>query len=128
MSTTLVWNNHKWPRICPLVVNTSRFFPHSWLITSFATRLTRRVSLAEQEMLIIPEHLSSLPISSEVRVTGSLVLCVYFLDRYLFFCTFCFGFCVVCSSAIYGLWLPLWYLQTLLHHVRSKWLERQTNT
>jgi len=22
--------------------------------------------------------------------------------------------CVVCSSSIYGFWLPLWYLQTLL--------------
>ena len=34
-------------------------------------------------------------------------------DRCLFFCTFYFGHCVVCSS-IYGFWLPLWYLQTLL--------------
>ena len=25
-----------------------------------------------------------------------------------------FGHCVVCSSSIYGSWLPLWYLQTLL--------------
>jgi hypothetical protein len=23
-------------------------------------------------------------------------------------------FCIVCSSSIYGFWLPLWYLQTLL--------------
>jgi len=29
------------------------------------------------------------------------------------FRTFSFGHCVVCSS-IYGFWLPLWYLQTLL--------------
>ena len=28
--------------------------------------------------------------------------------------TFSFGHCVVCSSAIYGFWLPLWYLKTLL--------------
>jgi hypothetical protein len=28
-------------------------------------------------------------------------------------CPFSFGHCVVCSS-IYGFWLPLWYLQTLL--------------
>ena len=32
------------------------------------------------------------------------------------FCTFSFGHCVVCSSLIYGFWLPLWYLQTLLTH------------
>ena len=31
------------------------------------------------------------------------------------FCTFSFGHWVVCSSSIYGLWLPLWYLQTLLY-------------
>ena len=30
------------------------------------------------------------------------------------FCTFSFGHCVVCSSLIYGFWLPPWYLQTLL--------------
>jgi hypothetical protein len=29
-------------------------------------------------------------------------------------CSFSFGHCVVCSSSIYGFWLPLWYLQTLL--------------
>jgi hypothetical protein len=29
---------HKWPRYIPLVVNTSRSFPHSWFITGFVTR------------------------------------------------------------------------------------------
>jgi len=33
------------------------------------TRLTRQVSLVEQEMLTIPEHLSSPPVFSGVRVT-----------------------------------------------------------
>ena len=51
---------------------------------------------------------------SGVRVTRSLVLCVCFVDRCLSFCTFSFGHYVVCSSSIYGFWLPLWYLQTLL--------------
>jgi len=50
-----------------------------------------------------------------VRVTRSLVLWVCFVDRCLSFCTFIFGHCVVCSSSIYRLWLPLWYLQTLLN-------------
>jgi hypothetical protein len=27
---------------------------------------------------------------------------------------FSFGYCVVCSSSIYGFWLPHWYLQTLI--------------
>jgi hypothetical protein len=72
------------------------------------------VSLMEQELLTLPEHLSSPQVFSGVRVTRSLVLYVCFVDRCLSFCTFSFGHCVVCSSSIYGLWLPLWYLQTLI--------------
>ena len=41
---------------------TSRSFPHSWLITGFVPRLTQRVSLVEQELLTLPEHLSSPPV------------------------------------------------------------------
>jgi hypothetical protein len=97
-----------------MLLNTSRSFPCSWLITGFVTRLTRRVSLVEQELPTLPQHLSSPPVFSGVRVTRSLVLYVCFVDRCLSFCTFSFGHCVVCSSSIYGFWLPLWYLQTLL--------------
>jgi hypothetical protein len=61
------------------------------------TRLTRRVPPVEQDLLTIPEYLSSPP----VRVTRSVS-------------TFSFGYCVVCSSLIYGFWLPLWYLQTTI--------------
>ena len=43
-----VTNDH---RYVPLVVSTSRSFPHSRLITGFETRLTRRVPLVEQEPL-----------------------------------------------------------------------------
>jgi len=39
-------------------------------------------------------------------------ICVCFVDRCLSFCAFSIGHCVVCSSSIYGFWLPLWYLQT----------------
>ena len=51
---------------------------------------------------------------SGVCVTRSFVLCVCFVDRCLSFCTLSFGHCVVCPSSIYGFWLPLWYLLTLL--------------
>jgi hypothetical protein len=51
--------------------------------------------LVEQELLTLPEHLSSHPVCNGVRVTRSLVLCVYFVDRCLSFCTFSFGHCVV---------------------------------
>jgi len=43
----------------------------------FVTRLTRRMSLVEQELLTRPEHLRSPPVFSGVRVTRPLVLCVF---------------------------------------------------
>jgi hypothetical protein len=98
----------------PLVVNTSRSSPHSRLVTGFATRLTWRVPLVEQEQLSLSENLSSSPVFNEVRITRSLAVCVCFVDRCLSFCTFSFAHCVVCCFSIYGFWLPLWYLQTLL--------------
>ena len=57
--------------------------------------------------------MSSPPVFRGVRVSRSLVLCVCFVGRCLFFCPFSFGHCVVCPS-IYGFWLPLWYLQIIL--------------
>ena len=40
-------------------------------------------------------------------------VCLCFVDRFLSFCTFAFGNCIVCSS-IYGFWIPLCYIQTLV--------------
>ena len=57
----------------------------------FITRLTRRVPLVEQELLTLPEHLSSLPVFSGVRVIRSLALYVCFIDRCLSICIFFFG-------------------------------------
>jgi hypothetical protein len=76
------------------------------------------VPLVEEELLTLPEHLSSLTVFSAVRVTRSLVLYVCFEDRCLSFCTFSLGHCVVYSSSIYGFWLPLWYPQTLLYQYK----------
>ena len=81
------------------------------------------MSLVEQELFTLPGHLYSPPVLSGVRVTRSLVLCVHvFVDRCLSLCPFSFGHCVVCSSSIYGLWLPLWCLQTLLMH-KKIWMQ-----
>ena len=79
-----VTNDHGY---VPLVVNTSRSFSRSWLMTGFVTRLTRRwVSLVEQELPTLPEHMSSPPVFSGVRVTRSLVLYTCFVDRpFVFF-------------------------------------------
>ena len=77
-------------------------------------RLGHIILISDQSL-----HLSLLQVFSGVRVTWScvtrsLVLCVCFVDRCLSFWTFSFGHCVVCPSSIYGFWLSLWYLQTLL--------------
>ena len=54
------------------------------------------------------------PVYSGVRVIWSLVLYACFVGRCLSFSLH--GHCVICSSLIlvYGFWLPLWYLQSLL--------------
>ena len=76
------------------------------VLVSFVTRLTRWVPLEEQELPTLSEHMSTPPDCSGVRITRSLVLYVCFVDRCLSLCTFSFGHCVVCSSSIYGFWLP----------------------
>jgi len=48
-------SDHKY---IPLVLSTSRYFPHSWLVNGFVTTLTRQVPLAQQELLTLLEHLS----------------------------------------------------------------------
>jgi hypothetical protein len=88
-----------------LIVNTSQSFTHLLLITGFVSRLTQRVPLVE--------HQSSPLVFSRVRVTRSLALCISYVDRYLSFCTFSVGHCVVCHSSMYGFLLTLRYLQTL---------------
>jgi hypothetical protein len=82
---------------------------HSGLNVLFLSTKTRK-SAVEPELFTLPEHLSSLPVFSGIRVTRSLVLCVCFVDRCLSFCTFSFGHCVVCSSSIYGLHVSIWPL------------------
>jgi hypothetical protein len=111
--TVMEYMCQKWTRIC------SNGRKHFLVLSSFTTyyrvtRLTRRVPLVAQELLISPKHMSSPPVYSGVRVTRSLIIYVYFVDHCLSFCACSFGHCVVCSSSIYGFWLPLWYLQTLL--------------
>ena len=68
-----VTNNHGY--VLP-VVTTFRSFAHSWLITGFVTRVTRRMPQVEQELLIRLEYLSSSPVFSGVRFTRYLALCV----------------------------------------------------
>jgi len=48
---------------------------------------TKRVSLVGQDLLTLPEHLSSPPVLSGVYVSRSLVLYVCFVHRCLLFCS-----------------------------------------
>jgi hypothetical protein len=89
-------------------ISTSRSFPYSWLITRFVTRWTRQVSLVERELLTLLEHECSPMVFIGVRITRFLVLCVYFVDRFLSFVLFLLA--IVFS-------VLLRYLQTLLNVV-----------
>jgi hypothetical protein len=85
-----------------VLVNTSRSFPHSWLITGFVIRLTRRVSLVEQELPTLPEHLSS------PRFLVEFV----FLDLYFYMYVLYIVVCpwntieLTCETNISSLWRP----------------------
>ena len=59
------------------------------------------MSLVEQELLTLPEHMSSPPVFSGVRSCYSIFgfICMFFYHC-LSFCTFSFSHCVVCSSSI----------------------------
>ena len=104
--TAMEYLCHKWPRICSTY---HKHFLFSFMTyDGFVTRLPRRVPLVEQELLTLPEHLSSATVLSGFRVTRSLILCVCFVDRCLSFCPFSFGHYAVCSS-----FYRFWYLQTL---------------
>jgi hypothetical protein len=68
----------------------NNYYTLTWI--PYVHVLTRRVSLVEQILLTLPDHLSSPPVFSGVRVTRSLVLYVCFVVRlfvllYLFFLT-----------------------------------------
>ena len=110
-STYIEEQTTQWPKEKLLVVNTSRSFPRSWLITGFVTRLPRWVPLVEQELITLPEHLSSPPVFSGDRATWSLVLYVYFC-RLLFVllliffwplcCLFFFDIRILINTLVYS--------------------------
>jgi hypothetical protein len=84
------------------------------LIMYYCVYLCVWLHIVEQELLTLPEHLSSPWVFSEVRATRSLVLCVCFLDRCLSICPFSFGHCVVCPFFIDEFWLLKLFLYTFL--------------
>ena len=109
-------------KLCRLTYLKKKF----WAIVDWTVRLlyicrkhytvlfTRGVPLVKQELLILPEHPSSSPVFSGVRVTRFLVLCVCFVDHCLSFCPLSFGHCFVFFFNLQILITSLWYLQTPL--------------
>ena len=75
------------------------------------------MSLVEQERLTLPEHPSSPPVLSGVRVTRSLVY-VCFVDRF-FVILYFFLWPLCCLFFDLRILITPWYLQTLLV---SEWL------
>ena len=69
------------------IVSTSWSVLHSILITEFILRVTRWVPLVEQDLLTLPEHLSSPFVIGWVRVARSVAVCVT-LSKSLFFVVF----------------------------------------
>jgi hypothetical protein len=58
--------------------------------SGFVIRVTRRIPLVEQELLILLEHLSYPKVFSGVRVARSLVLCVVFCRSMIILLSFFF--------------------------------------
>jgi hypothetical protein len=58
---------------------------HIGLFMFFVTHKNYNIITWEQELLTLPEHLSSPPVFSRVFVIRSLVLCLCFVDRCLSF-------------------------------------------
>jgi hypothetical protein len=93
-------------QICKGQIN---IVPHSWLITVFVTRVTRRRSLIKQELLILPEHPRFVFMSSHYM--SSHLSCSCCGIRYD--CIVLFVFTLTCFLA--GLYL---YIHTHLYPTR----------
>jgi hypothetical protein len=112
--TGMEYMRHRWPRYVPFVVNTSLSFPHLWLIIWFAAILTRRMTLVEQELLILPEHLSSPPV-----FVGFVLLGLY-IYVCLSFSTFFSSLCCTSFFELRILITPLVYSNFTYHNLAKR--------
>jgi hypothetical protein len=98
MEYICVTNDHGY---VPLVVNTSRSFPHSWLVTVFVTKLTWRVPLVDQELPTLPEHLSSprLLVGSCYSIFS--LMCMFWGLLFVLLCFFFWSLCCLFTDSDY---------------------------
>ena len=59
----------------------------------YLTRLTRRVSLVEQELLILPEHLTLFPVFSGLVLIDLYFFVQRFVDSFVLLCFFLLPLC-----------------------------------
>jgi hypothetical protein len=78
--------------------------------------LTRRISQSDWNIQIKLNYLKLDLRNCTIFSVGCLLVAAC-VNRCLSFCTFSFGHCIVCSSSIYGLRLPIWYLVSDLRQV-----------
>ena len=71
-------------------------------------------SVSRSSKIIFVRHVRGFSDTVDLEILDISILYVCFVDRCFSFCNISFGHCVVCPSSIYGFWLPLCYLQTLL--------------
>ena len=89
---------------------TEFYLPQARTWISIEIWFERFCSYWNRNCLSFLEHLNWSPVFSVVLVTWSSILCVWFVDSCLSFCTFSFcHHCVVCPSSIYCFWLHIWY-------------------
>jgi hypothetical protein len=89
------------------------------------SKLNWHLIRVQMYMLIITPPMWFEPVVSKIKMSKINIP----LNFFFFLCPvvlFSFGHCVVCSSPIYGFWLLLWYLQTLLNS-NSLWLKTWHN-
>jgi hypothetical protein len=112
------------PPVTPSWCHLFIYMNHSWLLTGFVTRVTRRVLLVERELLTLPEHQELITDFSGVRFFRSLIFCVM-CCKLLFQClSFC-PFLPLCCLSFFDLRIlitplvfsnSLYYLLTCYRH------------
>ena len=99
---------------CYLYLLTVTFFQHYFYVRwcSWPLAGTRWDPPVEQKLHTLPEHLKQ----PRVFMLGSFANFVRFFVLFCksLFVLFSYVLCIVCSSSIYGFWLPYWNLQTVL--------------
>ena len=98
------------------VVISIRTFLHSSLVTWSVIKVIWRVSLLEQELLTIPDHLCFPWDFDFLCVAQSLGFCVVFC-RSLYVWPFCFGHCIVCPFSSFCYLFRIFKLCLHLHEV-----------